>query len=81
MTDPIGRHLDTLVITADAAGYRQLMAWASKHTPGPRRLWAIEGARSHGAGLSRALRAAEAVIVEVDRPTRRARRHGKSDWV
>jgi transposase len=79
LTDPVGRQLDTLVVTADAAGYRQLMAWADQHTPGPRLLWAIEGARSHGAGLGRALRAAEAVIVEVDRPTRRARRHGKSD--
>ena len=42
-------------------------------------LWAVEGTRSHAAGLTRVLHQAGAEIVEVDRPTRSARRNGKSD--
>jgi transposase len=79
LTDPVGRQLATLVVPANADGYQQLRTWADQHVPGPGLLWAIEGARSHGAGLCRALRAAGASITEVERPTRRARRHGKSD--
>jgi hypothetical protein len=79
LTDPVGRQLTTLVVLANAEGYQQLRTWADQHAPGSQLLWAIEGARSHGAGLCRALRAAGASITEAERPTRRARRHGKSD--
>jgi len=79
LTDRVGRQLDMLVVPADAAGYQQLLAWAAQAAPGPRLLWAIEGTRSHGAGLGRALGAVDARVSEVDRPTRRARRAGKSD--
>jgi transposase len=79
LTDSIGRELGVLVIRAEAAGYAQLIAWAQATAPGPRLLWSVEGTRSHGLGLCRALRAVEAQVNEVDRPTRRARRHGKSD--
>src|SRR3712207_4896046 len=71
--------LAVLIITAEAVGYARLLAWAAEHVPGGRVLWGIEGSRSHGAGLCRALAAAGAQITEVDRPTRRARRAGKSD--
>lgn len=40
---------------------------------------ALEGARSYGIGLARALSAAGLAIVEIERPTRRDRRRGKSD--
>jgi transposase len=79
--DTIGRQLAVLVVTADAAGYARLLQWAAEHVPGGRVLWAIEGTRSHGAGLCRALATAGAQITEVDRPTRRARRAGKSDAI
>jgi transposase len=79
LVDTVGRQLAVLVISADAAGYARLLAWAAEQAPGSRVLWAIEGTRSHGAGLCRALAAVDARITEVDRPTRRARRAGKSD--
>ena len=79
LTDALGRQLATLVVAADAEGYQQLLGWAAEQAPGPRVLWAVEGTRSHGAGLTRVLHQADAEIVEVDRPTRRARRNGKSD--
>ncbi len=79
LVDTVGRHLAVLVVTADAAGYARLLQWAGEHVPGGRVLWAVEGTRSHGAGLCRALATAGAQITEVDRPTRRARRAGKSD--
>jgi transposase len=52
--------------------------WLSR-CPAAECSWAIEGTRSHGAGLCRALAAVGAQITEVDRPTRRARRAGKRD--
>ncbi len=79
LTDAVGRQLATLVVAADAEGYQQLLRWAAQQAPGPRVLWAVEGTRSHGAGLTRVLHQAGADIDEVDRPTRRARRNGKSD--
>jgi transposase len=79
LVDLVGRQLAVLTITADAAGYARLLAWVAEHVPGGQVLWAVEGTRSHGAGLCRALVAAGARITEVDRPTRRARRAGKSD--
>jgi hypothetical protein len=79
LVDLVGRQLAVLVVTADAVGYARLPPWVAEHMPDGRVLWAIEGTRSHGAGLCRALAAAGARITKVDRPTRRARRAGKSD--
>jgi transposase len=79
LTDLVGRQLGSLLVPADAEGYQRLLAWAAKATPGLRVLWALEGTRSHGAGLTRALHAAGAAVTETDRPTRRARRAGKND--
>jgi hypothetical protein len=72
LVDTVGRQLAVLVITSNAAGYARLLAWVTKHVPGGRMLWAIEGTCSHGAGLCRALAAIGAQITEVDRPTWRA---------
>ncbi|MFC6902486.1 hypothetical protein ACFQGX_45605 [Nonomuraea dietziae] len=45
-------------------------------------MWAIEGTRSHGAGLVRALRQAGQHVIESDRPKRITRRvGGKSDAI
>jgi transposase len=77
---PLGAVLAELTVPADPAGAATLQAWAAAHTPGPRLLWAIEGTRSHGLGLTRALRAAAARVVEAPPPTGQRRRHGgKSD--
>ncbi len=42
-------------------------------------VWALEGTRSHGVGLTRALQACGERVVEVDRPKRPVRKRGKSD--
>lgn len=70
--------LDTIEVTADPAGYAELQAWADQLSH--RRAWAIEGANSHGVGLTRALLGEQ--IQEVDRPNRAKRRHGaKNDLI
>jgi transposase len=65
--------------SADALGYRRLLAFAERHAPG-RRVWAIESTGSFGAGLTTHLLEHGERVVEVDRPKRPARRSGaKSD--
>ncbi|GIH20899.1 IS110 family transposase [Rugosimonospora africana] len=59
LVNALGGELAAITVTADTAGYNQLMSWAHQHSPGPRVVWAMEGTRSHGAGLPRALRAAK----------------------
>jgi hypothetical protein len=62
------------------AGYAQLIAWIGEHAPGPRSVVSIEGTRSYGAGLSRAITAAGPVVIECEQPHRQARRgKDKSD--
>ncbi len=60
------------------AGYQALLRLARQH-PGPR-VWAIESTGGYGAGLTRLLADSGEWVVELDRPTRPARRGGaKSD--
>jgi transposase len=80
LADPLGRHLATFTVTADAAGYAELIAAATAAAPGPRLAWAVEGCGSHGKGLAAALAAAGCQVSEAPRPRRAAAaRHGKSD--
>ncbi|WP_223167063.1 IS110 family transposase [Nonomuraea sp. SYSU D8015] len=80
LVNPVGGELAAITVTADADGYARLVRWASEHTPGPKVVWAIEGTRSHGAGLVRALRQVGQQVIESDRPKRvRRRGSGKSD--
>src|SRR5262245_26822664 len=80
LIDQAGRDLATVTVEATADGYAELLDWASQQAPGPRVLWAVEGCRSHGAGLSRVLLAAGQQVVEARRPQRATRRPGgKSD--
>jgi hypothetical protein len=71
----LGGVLATTTTSADAAGYRQLLGFADRHLPG-RRLWAVEGAGSFGAGLTVALQQHGERVVEVGRPKRPASRSG-----
>jgi transposase len=64
-----------LTVSADAAGYRRLLAFADQHASG-RRIWAIEGTGSFGAGLTTLLLEQSEWVVEIDRPQRPARRNG-----
>lgn len=59
-----GRVHAHLADTADGAGYRRMLAWASEHAPG-RRVWALEGTGSFAAGLVVSLLDAGETIVEV----------------
>jgi transposase len=74
----VGGLLGELVVAADAAGYQRLLDFARARMPG-RRCFAVEGAGSYGAGLTRLLVERGEWVVEVDRPKRPARRGGKSD--
>ena len=76
--DHLGCHLGDREFLASPVGYRALVEWLQGHG------WVdrvgVEGTGTYGAGLARHLREAGMLIVEVDRPDRRARRaHGKSD--
>lgn len=73
-----GGVLDRITVEATGVGYAELVAFADTHAP--RRVWAIEGTGSHGAGLTRHLALTGEWVVELDRPERAQRRHGaKSD--
>src|SRR5438309_12093302 len=72
---PTGGLVATLSATADTAGYDLLLAFARERAPG-RRVWAIEGTGSFGAGLTTYLLQEGEWVVEIDRPARPARRNG-----
>lgn len=61
------------------AGFAAALAWIAEHAPGPRLVVALEGTRSYGIGLARALQADGIVVIEVTRPRRGERRRGKFD--
>jgi transposase len=76
--DHIGRQLGDREFPASPVGYRALVEWLQGHGVVDR--VGVEGTGTYGAGLARQLREAGMLIVEVDRPDRRARRaRGKSD--
>jgi len=75
VVDPTGAALTSTELPTDAFGYRRMLAFARDHAPG-RRVWAIEGTGSFGAGLTTYLLEHEDWVVEIDRPARPARRNG-----
>jgi transposase len=76
--DALGRELADREFPASTAGYQELLEWLRGF--GQLSRVGVEGTGSFGAGLARHLRAAQIVVVEVDRPDRRTRRFsGKSD--
>jgi transposase len=77
--DQVGRHLADREFATTPAGYRALTCWLRSHG-GPLERVGVEGTGAYGAGLTRQLRAEQIMVVEVDRPDRKARRaKGKSD--
>jgi transposase len=78
-TDPVGALKCQIEISADPGGYERLLKAADDHAPG-RRVWAIEGVGSYGAGLADCLARRGERVIEIDRPKRPDRRSGaKSD--
>lgn len=81
MTAPNGTTIATLTIENNASGFIGALEWIAEHAPGPRVIVGLEGTRSYGIGLARALDNAGLVVVEVECLRRRHRRRGKSDPV
>jgi transposase len=76
--DDTGRLVATAAFSADAAGYRQLLAWLTSF--GVLDRVGVEGTGCYGAGLARYLARQDVTVTEVNRPDRQARRRrGKSD--
>jgi len=71
--DSLGTELATAKVAANAAGYRQMLQFARTHAAG-RRIWAIEGTGRFGRGLTSDLLERDEPVVEIDRPSRPARR-------
>ena len=69
---------DRFAATRD--GYRDAIAWADAHTEESERAWVIEGTASYGRGLTMALQHRDELVIEFDRPMRKATKDGaKSD--
>src|SRR5918912_128744 len=79
IASPTGTPIATLEIDNDELGFAQALAWIVTHAPGPNIVVALEGTRSYGIGLARAVQAAGLTVIEVARPRREERRRGKSD--
>jgi transposase len=75
---PTGGLIANVTRPTDGQGIADILAFAHDRAPG-RRVWAIEGTGSYGAGLTSALLERGEWVVEIDRPRRAARRGGKSD--
>jgi len=66
-------------LSANARGYRGTLRFAERYAAG-RRVWAIEGTGSYGAGLARYLAGCGETVLEVSRTPRAERRlRGKDD--
>jgi hypothetical protein len=77
---PTGTPIGTRRISNDGSGFAELLAWIGDQVPGPRVVVSIEGSRSFGVGLARAVTAAGMTVIECEQPNRKARRgKGKSD--
>lgn len=80
IADATGTPIATLKIGNDSAGFAAMLAWIAEHAPGPRIAVSLEGTRSYGVGLARALTAAGVMVLECEQPNRKQRRgKGKSD--
>jgi transposase len=65
-------------VVADSSGYAEALRFGEQHAPG-RRAFAIEGAGSYGAGLTRFLSDRGECVFEVARLRRERRSGGKTD--
>lgn len=82
MCSPTGATISTLDITNTQSGFDEALAWVDKNAPGPDVLVALEGTRSYGIGLARAMTATGLQVIEAEKPRRADRRgHGKTDRI
>ncbi len=81
IVSPVGGILTQTTTSTTTQGYQQLLDVALAEVPG-RRVWAIEGTGSYGAGLGAFLHAHGERVVEAGHPKRPARRTGaKTDAI
>jgi transposase len=81
ITTPTGATVATLTVPNTDEGAARALAWIDEQAPGPRVTAAVEGARSYGIGLARALSAAGLPVLEIEQPRSSERRRGKSDAI
>lgn len=81
MVTPSGVTLASTTINNSESGFTEALVWINDYSPGDRIVIAVEGTRSYGIGLTRALHAAGATVVEIEQPRRGDRRRGKSDQI
>ena len=75
LVSPAGAATAHRTVPANPIGYLCGYRFAVEQAPG-RRVWAIEGTGSYGAGLTAYLLEQGEWVVEIDRPARPARRNG-----
>ncbi|MGI9007032.1 MAG: hypothetical protein ACR2FU_12710 [Streptosporangiaceae bacterium] len=68
IADAAGKPITTMRIGNDSAGFTRLLAAIAGVAPGPRVAVSIEGSRSYGIGLARALAAAGLLVIECEQP-------------
>jgi transposase len=68
---PTGIPIGTRKISNDSSGFAELLAWILDRAPGPRVVVSIEGTRSFGVGLARAVAAAGLTVIECEQPNHR----------
>src|SRR5207302_7102480 len=79
VTAPTGAVVAGEAVRADARGYRAALRFAARYADG-RRVWAVEGSGSYGAGLARYLAERGETVLEASRTPRSERRlRGKDD--
>jgi hypothetical protein len=74
IADPTGKPVTTMRIGNDSAGFAQLLAAITELAPAPRIAVSVEGSRSYGIGLARALVAGGLLVIECEHPSRKQRR-------
>jgi transposase len=75
VVSPAGAVIAHRTVPADTIGHLDGYRFAVEQAPG-RRVWAIEGTGSYGAGLTAYLLEQGEGVAEIDRPVRPARRNG-----
>jgi transposase len=79
---PTGGVVATTQVPNSIAGFTRLLGWITEHAPGPHVVVAVEGTRSYGIGVTRALSAAGLTVLECEQPTGKVRRgKGKTDAI
>ena len=82
LAGPTGAVIACIQVDNDTAGFTRLIEWIAERAPGPFVVAAVEGTRSYGIGLTRALTAAGLQVLECEQPARKDRRgRGKSDAI